>query len=173
MSAPRFAVLSSSSDKDFKEPDCGCGTVLYLVYLNDHVYACKAHSRDNAIQMARDSLELGPLMEYEAMTQGRPVNPNTLSNMRVIRVKPWHRFGDWSSSEPLTELYIYTPENTGKPIVYRGKSQILDFVSTKGFIQRVTVYTSGEKDTHIYNKWMGNVKDTTCPIGMVEPYEIV
>lgn len=115
--------------------------VLYIIILNNHVFACKAHTRSHAIDIAKDSREFGTLIENEMFKDGRPVNPYTLQNMQVIRIKPWHRIG-WAVSQPTpqTHIYVCLPYGGGKPLVYDGNSTILDFVSEKGLIQKVRIY---------------------------------
>jgi len=114
---------------------------LYLVILKDRVFACKAISRMNAIDIASMSDNFNDLMERESLSHGRPINKYQLPNMEVIRVRPYHR-GWWMGSGDGTvdNDYIYVSLLNGRPTVYKGGSTILDFASSKGMIHKVHVY---------------------------------
>lgn len=111
----------------------------YLIILKDHVFACKATSRMNAIDLASMSDEFDKLMNRESLSNGRPINKYHIPNMNVIRIRPYHR-GWWSGTDNITDEYIYVSLTNGRPTVYKGGSTILDLASSKGLIHKVRVY---------------------------------
>lgn len=122
---------------------------LYLVLLKDRVFACKAISRTNAIDIASMSHELGDIMETESLSHGRPLNRYQIPDMEVIRVRPYHRGwwvgtgeNDGNGDNGIDNNYIYVSVVNGKPTVYKGGSMILDFASSKGMLHKVRVYDS-------------------------------
>ena len=120
----------------------------YLIILKDHVFACKATSRMNAIDLASMSDEFYELMNHESLSHGRPINKYHIPNMNVIRIRPYHR-GWWSGSDSITDEYIYVSLTNGRPIVYKGGSVVLDYASSKGLVHKVRMYDyecSGERE---------------------------
>lgn len=114
---------------------------LYLVILKGNVFACKAISRTNAIDIASISHELGDIMEAESLSHGRPLSRYQIPDMKVIRVRPYHR-GWWmgSESDTIDNDYIYVSLVSGRPTVYKAGSMVLDFASSNGIIHKVRVY---------------------------------
>jgi hypothetical protein len=127
---------------------------LYIINLKDRVFACKAISRMNAIDIASSSDEFDELMSNESLSHGRPVSKYQIPNMNVIRVRPYHR-GWWLGAGDSgnggssgnggngTDNYIYVSMTNGKPTVYNGESMILDLASSKGMLHKVRVYDYG------------------------------
>ena len=141
MKNPRNACISTYGDHKLGEYDST--PYLYLVILKGRVFACKAVSRMNAIDIASMSHELGDIMENESLSHGRPLNRYQIPNMEVVRIRPYHR-GWWlgTNEKGVMENHIYVTLNNNKPTVYNEESVVLNFASTKGIIHKVRVHDS-------------------------------
>lgn len=113
----------------------------YLIILKGRVFACKATSRTNAIDIASISSEFGELMDHESLSHGRPLNKYQIPNMEVIRVRPYHRGWAMNTNENKGDNdYMYVSLMNGRPTVYKGGSMVLDYASSKGMIHKVRVH---------------------------------
>lgn len=128
----------------------------YLVISDHHIFACKAHTRQRAIEIALNSNnDFSP-----KLSEGRPSN----TNVKVIMVRPWHRY--YSQEEEY--LYILIPKNGGRPQIYDKQNWLLNMIIHAGaVIQRVKLY---EDDDAFASDDYTNL---TYPGQYNDPYEIV
>lgn len=137
------SVFSYDQKECERERNCdGNRGNLYVITLNDRVFACRAHSRTNAIDIASESYEFGDMIDHESMGQGRPIHKYEIPSMNVIRVRPYHRSWWWGNhTDSLSNHnHLYITLSDGKPTIYSGNSTILDFASSKGMVHKVKVY---------------------------------